>query len=213
MIDVNDDGAVWTVTLNRTDKANSLTAAMLTDLCHVMDRAQDSAELRALILTGAGRVFSAGADLAEAKAGLATSPLWEELSGRIAALPCLTVTALNGTLAGGAFGMALACDLRIAVPDATFFYPVMKLGFLPQPSDPARMAALVGPSRAKMILMAGARILASDALAWGLIDRISPPDHLMADALALTTDAAGAMRAHVAGIKGLVPANSAWTTR
>lgn len=213
MIDVNDDGAVWTVTLNRTDKANSLTAAMLTDLCHVMDRAQDSAKLRALILTGAGRVFSAGADLAEAKAGLATSPLWEELSGRIAALPCLTVAALNGTLAGGAFGMALACDLRIAVPDATFFYPVMKLGFLPQPSDPARMAALVGPSRAKMILMAGARILASDALAWGLIDRISPPDHLMADALALTTDAAGAMRAHVAGIKGLVPANSAWTTR
>ena len=70
--------------------------------------------------------------------GLATSDVWERLSGAIAALPCLTVAALNGTLAGGANGMALACDLRIAVPSAKFFYPVMKLGFLPQPSDPAR---------------------------------------------------------------------------
>jgi enoyl-CoA hydratase/carnithine racemase len=211
MIDVNDIGAVWTVTLNRADKANSLTAAMLADLSGVMARAAESADLRALILTGAGRVFSAGADLAEAKAGLATSPLWEELSGRIAALPCLTLAALNGTLAGGAFGMALACDLRLSVPDAAFFYPVMKLGFLPQPSDPARMAALVGPSRAKMILMAGARVSASDALAWGLVDRICQPDDLMAQALALTADAAGAARAHVAGIKGLVPADSTWT--
>lgn len=210
MIDVTDDGAVWTVTLNRPDKANSLTASMLSDLCAIAARAQRSAELRALILTGTGRVFSAGADLAEAKAGLATSPLWEDLSGRIAALPCLTIAALNGTLAGGAFGMALACDLRLAVPDAAFFYPVMKLGFLPQPSDPARMAALVGPSRAKMILMAGARVSAADALAWGLIDRICPPEDLLPQAHALTADAAGALGAHVAGIKALVPSDSAW---
>jgi hypothetical protein len=54
--------------------------------------------------------------------------------------------------------MALACDLRIAVPGAAFFYPVMKLGFLPQPSDPARLAALVGPARARLMLMGGARI-------------------------------------------------------
>ena len=108
--------------------------------------AQDAREARALILTGRGRVFSAGADLGAARAGLATSPLWEELSAAIADLPCMTVAALNGTLAGGAFGMALACDLRIAVPEAKFFYPVMKLGFLPQPSDPGRLAALVGPA-------------------------------------------------------------------
>ena len=69
--------------------------------------------------------------------------MWERLSGAIASLPCLTIAALNGTLAGGAMGMVLACDLRIAVPGAKFFYPVMKLGFLPQPSDPKRLAALV----------------------------------------------------------------------
>ena len=68
--------------------------------------------------------------------------------------------------------MALACDLRIAVPAARFFYPVAKLGFLPQPSDPARMAALIGPARTKLVLLAGARLDAEEALRVGLIDRI-----------------------------------------
>ena len=147
---------------------------------------------QALILTGEGRVFSAGADLDEARAGLATDPVWERLSGALALAPFLTIAALNGTLAGGAFGMALACDIRLAVPGAKFFYPVMKLGFLPQPSDPARLAALIGPARAKMILMAGAKIEADEALAWGLVDRILSPETLMDVARTLTADALAA---------------------
>ena len=150
------------------------------------------------------QVFSAGADLDEARAGLATDPVWERLSGAIANAPCLTIAALNGTLAGGAFGMALACDLRIAVPEARFFYPVMKLGFLPQPSDPKRLAALIGPARARMILMAGQKIGAEEALAWGLIDRIVPRDALDEAIATLTADALGATSGHVAGIKALV---------
>jgi enoyl-CoA hydratase/carnithine racemase len=162
-------------------------------------------QARALILTGEGRVFSAGADLDEARAGLATDPVWETLSARIAAFPGLTIAALNGTLAGGAMGMALACDLRLAVPEATFFYPVMRLGFLPQPSDPARLAALIGPARAKLILMAGARATAPEALAWGLIDRILPAEALLPGAAALAADALAATPAHVAAIRRLIP--------
>ena len=139
MIELDRAGDIWTVTINRPDKANSLTHAMLVELADIMEEAQAA---RAVILTGRGKVFSAGADLDEARAGLAKSDVWERLSGAVAALPGLSIAALNGTLAGGAMGMALACDLRIAVPGAKFFYPVMKLGFLPQPSDPARMAAL-----------------------------------------------------------------------
>ncbi len=169
MIDAVLADGILTVTLNRPDKANSLTEAMLRDLCDVMEGSGDA---RAMILNGTGRVFSAGADLDAARAGLATSDLWERLSGAIAALPGLTVAALNGTLAGGAMGMALACDLRVAVPSARFFYPVMKLGFLPQPSDPARMSALIGPARTKLILMGGQKIDADEALSFGLIDRI-----------------------------------------
>jgi len=203
MISLDMAKGLWTITLDRPDKANSLTADMLEQLCQITARADLP---NAIILTGAGRVFSAGADLDAARAGLATSPLWERLSGQIAALPCLTIAALNGTLAGGAFGMALACDMRLAVPSAKFFYPVMKLGFLPQPSDPARLAALVGPARAKMILMAGVKADAEEALRWGLIDRITAPETLLDDARALAADACAAAPDHVAAIKRLVAA-------
>lgn len=200
MIDLTQEDGLWTVTINNPGKANALTGAMLTELAEI---AEAATEARALILTGAGNVFSAGADLDEARAGLATSDVWERLSGAIAALPCLTVAALNGTLAGGANGMVLACDLRIAVPSAKFFYPVMKLGFLPQPSDPKRMAALIGPARTKMILMAGQKITAQEAYTFGLVDRIVEPEHLMPTARELVTDSVGANPKIAAGIAEL----------
>lgn len=204
MINVEVEGRILTLTLNRTEKANSLTRLMLEE----MDAAVAQAEMkgvRAVILTGAGTVFSAGADLEDARAGLATDPVWERLSARIAGLPCLTIAALNGTMAGGAMGMALACDMRLCVPGAKFFYPVMKLGFLPQPSDPRRLTAIVGPARAKMLLMTGARIESDEALHWGLVDRICAPDTLLPEARALAADAVGASADHVAAIKRLVP--------
>lgn len=195
----SDDG-IWTVTIDRPDKANSLTADMLTQLCEIAEAAR---EARVLILTGVGKVFSAGADLDAAKAGLAVSPLWERLSGAIARLDALTICALNGTVAGGAMGMFLACDLRISVPGAKVFYPVMKLGFLPQPSDPARLAALVGPSRAKMILMAGQKITVDEALTWGLVNRVV--DGVVLEvAKELAADTLGADRAHATAIKRLI---------
>lgn len=201
MIDVETEGGLWLLRLNRPEKANSLTREMLATLADEVERAGRT-DARALILTGAGKVFSAGADLDEARAGLATDGVWERLSGAIAAAPFLTIAALNGTLAGGAMGMALACDLRLSVPGAKVFYPVMKLGFLPQPSDPARLRALVGPARAKMILMAGAKIEAAEALTWGLVDRIC--DDPLAEARALATDTISASAEHVAAIKRMI---------
>lgn len=197
MIELSQQDGLWTVTLNRPEKANSLTGAMLEELCDIAEAAQ---EARVLILTGVGRVFSAGADLEEARAGLATSPLWERLSGAIARLPGLSIAALNGTLAGGANGMALACDIRLAVPEAKFFYPVMKLGYLPQPSDPGRMAALIGPARTKLILMGGQKIPAEEALRFGLIDRIIDGD-VLAAARALAEDTLAARPEIARGIK------------
>ncbi len=200
MIELAKDDGIWTVTLARPDKANSLTAEMLESLVAIAGEAQ---EARALILTGQGRVFSAGADLDEARAGLAVSDVWERLSSAIADLPGLTIAALNGTLAGGAMGMALACDIRIAVPSAKFFYPVMKLGFLPQPSDPGRMAALIGPARTKYVLMGGQKITAETAYHFGLIDEIVEAEQLHARASELCGDTVAA-RAEIAhGIKDM----------
>jgi enoyl-CoA hydratase/carnithine racemase len=205
MIRLGKDARRWTVTIDRPEKANSLTRAMLTELAAIVEDAA-GAGIGALVITGAGdKAFSAGADLDEARAGLATDPVWERLSGAVAALPCLSVAALNGTLAGGAFGMALACDLRVSVPGARFFYPVARLGFLPQPSDPGRMAALIGPARTKLLLLGGARLTAEEALAFGLVDRLAGPEGLAGAVDALTADAEAGDPAVLRGIKGLCP--------
>jgi len=196
MIRTDWDGACCILRLARAEKANALTDDMLAALLAAVESAE-AGGAKALILTGEGKVFSAGADLDGMKAGLGTSPLWEQVSSALARFRGLTIAALNGTLAGGATGLALACDIRIAVPSAQFFYPVMRLGYLPQPSDPARLTALIGPGRARMILLAGQRIGAGEALSWGLIDRIVAPDQLLAAAMGLAADALAADHLHV----------------
>lgn len=200
MITVAREGALCVITLNRPDKANAITPAMLADLCDAVD---DAAGAQALILTGVGKVFCAGADLEAARAGLAVSPLWARLSNAVAAHRGLSVAALNGTAAGGSLGMVMACDLRVAVPGAQMFYPVMRLGFRPPAPDPGRMSALIGPARTKMILMAGQKVSAPEAMAWGLIDRLA--DDPVAEARALCADALAAGAEHAAAIKEMIP--------
>ncbi len=184
--------------LNRPEKANAVTKQML----EMLLMAVRGASARLLMISNEGSVFSAGADLNEVEtAGLATSPLWEELSGAIAAFPGLTIAALNGTVAGGALGMVLACDLRIAKPGSEVFYPVMRLGHLPQPSDPRRLAALVGPAKAKLILMGGARLTDREALDCGLFDRLDEAP--IQAAMALAGDVLNAPEGHAEAVKAL----------
>lgn len=199
MIRADLTGDVLRLIIDRQDKANALTEVMLSQLADAVE----ASEAKLLVLTGEGKVFSAGADLDDVKTGtLAVSPQWERLSGAIAGFSGLSIAALNGTVAGGAMGMVLACDLRLSVSTAKFFYPVMKLGYLPQPSDPKRLAALVGPARAKLILMGGQKILAQEALEMGLIDRIvsDPVDA----ALQIGEDVLGARPEHITGIKLMI---------
>ncbi len=198
MIRTDRDGDRVTLTIDRTDKANALSREMLVAL---RDALVDAADAKVLVITGTGSVFSAGADLREAAEGLAIDTIWEDVSGAVAAHTGLTIAALNGTAAGGALGMVLACDLRISVPTAKIFYPVMKLGFLPQPSDPARMRALIGPARTKMILMGGQKITAQQAYDFGLVDLIT--DDIQGALGPLTADALAATPEHISGIKSL----------
>ena len=200
MITLDQQGGLWKITLNRPEKANALTAAMLQELAEIAEAAQQA---RGLIITGAGGVFSAGGDLDEMADGLATSEVWERLSTAIAAVPGLSIAALNGTLAGGAMGMALACDIRLAIPQAKFFYPVMKRGFLPQPSDPLRMSALIGPARTKLILMGGQKLTAQEALQFGLIERVLEPKALLPTAENIAADTMVASPEIARGIRAL----------
>ena len=198
MITLDQQGGLWKITLNRPEKANALTAAMLQELAEIAEAAQQA---RGLIITGAGGGFSAGGDLDEMADGLATSEVWERLSTAIAAVQGLSIAALNGTLAGGAMGMALACDIRLAVPKAKFFYPVMKRGFLPQPSDPLRMSALIGPARTKLILMGGQKLSAQAALQFGLIERVLEPEALLPTAENIAADTIAASPEIARGIR------------
>ena len=200
MITLDRQEGLWKITLNRPEKANALTAAMLQDLAEIAEAARQA---RGLIITGAGGVFSAGGDLDEMADGLATSELWERLSTAIAAVPGLSIAALNGTFAGGAMGMALAFDIRLAVPQAKFFYPVMKRGFLPQPSDPLRMSALIGPARTKLILMGGQKLTAQEALQFGLIERVVEPEDLLLTAENIAADTMAASPEIARGIHAL----------
>ncbi|HCP81761.1 MAG TPA: enoyl-CoA hydratase [Octadecabacter sp.] len=196
---IGSDGRL-TLKINRPDKANALTEAMLAELADYVESADQSV----LVITGEGKVFSAGGDLDDVRGGtLATSPEWERLSSAVAAFKGLSVASLNGSCAGGAMGMVLACDLRIAVETAKFFYPVIKIGVLPQPSDPARLRALVGPSATKRILLTGAKVDALEALSLGLIDQISGAD-LEADTFDLIEPALKANPAQVTAIKALI---------
>ena len=164
----------------------------------------------ALVLTGAGeKFFSAGADLklfADGDTAVAEEMgrLFGEAFEALADFRGVSIAAVNGFAMGGGLEVALACDLRVAVSEAKFFYPVMKLGFLPQPSDPARLTALIGPSRAKLILMAGQKIDAEIAHGWGLVDRLTTPETLMTDAQTLAADTRAATPDHAAAIKGLL---------
>lgn len=200
-IKLDKDGDLWTVILNRPKKANALTKRMLVNILEVVEQAASQASV--LVITGEGDVFSAGADLGEVGAGLATDRVWEDLSMAISAMPCLTIAALNGTVVGGAFGMILACDIRISVQTANFFYPVMKLGILPQPSDPSRLADLVGPARAKMILLTGQKISAGTAFDWGLVNKVVDQGVMSKVIREVASDALVADREHLGSIKSM----------
>ena len=193
--------AVWEVRINRPEKANSLSSEMLEELLTIIEMANGA---RGIILTGQGETFSAGADLSEVKSGLATSPIWEKLSLSLKELNCVTIAALNGTVAGGAFGMILACDIRICVPSSKFFYPVMKMGYLPQPSDPKRLVDLIGPGRAKLMLVAGEKLDSDKAYKFGLVDEIVMVEDLISRAHTLLDASLSALPNHVSGIKRLM---------
>ena len=174
---------------------------MLEELLTVIEKAN---EAKGVILTGQGKTFSAGADLSEVRSGLAISPIWEKLSKSLKELNCVTIAALNGTVAGGAFGMILACDIRICVPSSEFFYPVMKMGYLPQPSDPKRLIDLIGPGRAKLMLVAGQKLSSDKAYKFGLVDEVVKVENLIIRAHELLAASLSARSDHITGIKHLM---------
>ena len=200
---------IWTLLLNRPDKANVLNIEMLQILKAHIAAAAEEPELRALILTGAGeRVFSSGADLSASKRQLhIQNVLWDEVSEALNSLPLLTIALVNGHCIGRAMTLALGCDIRVGVPQARFSYPVLQSGSLPGAQDMERLRAMIGPGRTSALLLAGQRIHGERALNWGLVDYLVERPALENLSATLSLVATQAEAEHLAAIKRLCRGN------
>ena len=181
------DGAVATLTLNRPDRRNSLSDAMLTDLGAALAELRDDATSRVLILTGAPPVFSAGADAPHARAKTDEERrrlfkenksqfrrLFERVTTAVENLEQATIAMINGHAVGGGWGLTLACDFRWAAAEAQLWIPEVDLGVPLGVASTTRFVRLVGPARAKEIIMECRRYSAAEAQAWGLVHRVVP---------------------------------------
>lgn len=191
------EGSVATLTLNRPDRLNALNWELLRALDEVTSALGQDQSVRCVLLSGAGeRAFSAGADL---RAGLeftaGTAREWIRLGhrvfNRLVVLPQPVVAAIRGYALGGGLELALACDFRVAAEDARLAQPEVSRGWLPGWGGLWRLAAIVGPARAREMVLLGEPLGAEMALAWGLVHRVVPPVLLTAEAMALAQRLAG----------------------
>jgi len=205
LIRAKREGALLTVTINRPDKANSLTTDMLISLRDIFRAAASDDTLHALLITGAGeRVFCAGADLNTLYDDLDGPDPWDEMARALHAVPVPTIAAINGPCMGGGLTLALGCDMRLAVPEARFSYPVLKNNVLPGQYDVDRLQALIGPGRSAAILLGGETISSEEAVAWGLVDRLTPRSDLIQTCHDRCATALGAEHAHLMKLKSML---------
>jgi len=195
---VEVDAAVATLTLDRPEALNALTIPVKVALLEALHAIADDRTVRAVVLTGAGRAFSAGQDLAERDAPEAP-PLDVELRERynpiIRALRAMgqpVVAAVNGVAAGAGASLAFACDLRIAADDARFVLAFGRIGLVPDSGATWFLPRLVGAARATEIALLGEPIGADEALRIGLVSRVVSAASLLGEARALADRLASA---------------------
>ena len=175
-----DGVALWT--LNRPDKLNSLDQAMVDVLHGAIAEAAADASLRCVIITGAGRAFVAGADIAQLRERRhedALKAINAGLFDALARLPMPTIAAINGFALGGGCELAIACDLRVASERAKFGQPEVGLGIMAAAGGTYRLPALVGLGAARELLFTGRIVDATEALRLGLVNRVVASDALM----------------------------------
>lgn len=187
-----EQGGVAIITLNRPAALNALNQAHLLELDHAVQRAGFDPGVRSLVITGAGRGFSAGADVKEwgaANADDAPSAGWIDLAHalimRVYRLPKPVVAAVNGVAVGAGCDLALASDLRVASTAARFGQAYVRLGYCPDAGGSFLLPRLIGEARAMELIYTGRIIDADEADRLGLLNALVEPDNLMPTALAL----------------------------
>ena len=174
-------GAVALLTLNRPEALNSFTRAMHRDLWAALDRAEANPAIRAMVITGAGRGFCAGADLSEfdfepgpdlverADPGPVIEQAFNPTARRLQALRMPVVAAVNGVAAGAGASLVMCCDIAIAAPGASFIQAFSKIGLIPDAGGSWFLVERLGLARAMALAMTGDKLPAAQAKEWGMI--------------------------------------------
>jgi 2-(1,2-epoxy-1,2-dihydrophenyl)acetyl-CoA isomerase len=204
------DGAVLTLTLNRPDALNALNRETTGALRNALEAAAHDREVGAIILTGAGRAFCAGADLKDVSArqqagdtdlGADLRTNYAPMIRAIRACPKPVIAAINGTAAGAGLSLALACDLRIAAAGAQLIVVFVRVGLVPDAGSLFFLTRMLGLSKATELALTGEPLSAEDAQRLGLLAAVVPPGELMAAALERGRQLAGGPRQTYALIK------------
>jgi 2-(1,2-epoxy-1,2-dihydrophenyl)acetyl-CoA isomerase len=182
---------VFLIKLNRPDKFNSFNREMALQLQDALDQAEHDENTRAILLTGEGKAFCAGQDLAEAidENGPGIKRIVEEhynpIVLRIRSIEKPIVCAVNGVAAGAGANIALCCDVVVASQSSSFIQAFSKIGLIPDSGGTFFLPRLIGFQRASALMMLGDKVTSADALAMGMIYKLSADDTLQQDALAL----------------------------
>ena len=185
------DGHIATITINKPQVLNALSTEVLTDLNQALDEVEKVQNIYAVILTGAGeKSFVAGADIAEMKdkdpqQATQYAQFADGIFFRIENFHCPVIAAVNGFALGGGCELAMACDIRIASETARFAQPETGLGIIPGFGGTQRLARLVGAGRAKELIYTGRTVKAEEAFTIGLVNKVTKPENLMAETVAM----------------------------
>src|SRR5215217_7732609 len=193
---VTVEASIAEVTLHRPERHNALGSRIVGELGEALEEIEASGEIRALVLTGAGdKAFCSGVDLKE-RAEMDADGRWAHnralgvLAERLARLQVPTIAALNGLAFGGGLEITLACDFRIATEGARFALPEVGIGIVPGAGGTQRLPRLIGPTKAKELILTGKRVDAGAALEMGLISQVAPSSSLMEEAWSLAEEIA-----------------------
>ena len=196
-VERRDDGVA--VVRLQNGKVNSLSSEVLRQL-RAAAESLTAAPPGAVVVVGSDRIFAAGADISEfagPEEARSIGRLFLEALNAVAAIPRVVIAAVAGPALGGGCELALACDLRVCSTSAKFGQPEILLGIIPGGGGTQRLARLVGPSRAKDLILSGRQVRADEALRIGLADEVVEPEELESRALELAAQyAAGPLQAH-----------------
>jgi 2-(1,2-epoxy-1,2-dihydrophenyl)acetyl-CoA isomerase len=209
-VETSRDGAVLTIVLNRPDVLNALNSAMHEALAGAVEEAGDGA-VRAVVLTGAGRGFCVGQDVADfpAEPDAVGELLRRRYNPTVAALRALekpVIAAVNGPAAGAGLALALACDVRVAAQGASFVPAFVGIGLVPDSGISHTLTRLIGPARGLEWMVSGRRLSAEEAERWGLVSRVVEDAALPAEAATLAAELAAMPTRAVALTKQLFDA-------